>query len=162
MIRIRCFGPRELFPKGFSGAQYSLSHHLCAQFNVCSQALDCASALDRVYRFQPLYLLMAARQTSIITTTAPPAPTLVMNVETEPAVFTTPAVVFPTRVEQHPSIITSLLALVTRVRAATIAPRKVLAGTSGKLSHTVRHRLSLQNPSCQDHSDSLSCHSEPR
>ena len=53
----------------------SLSHHLCALINFCSQALDCASALDRVCRFQPLYLLMAARQTSIITTTAPPANT---------------------------------------------------------------------------------------
>ena len=39
--------------------RYSLSRHLCAPSNVCSQALDCASALDRVCRFQPLYLLMA-------------------------------------------------------------------------------------------------------
>ena len=37
--------------------RHSLSHHLCALFNVCSQAHDCASALDRVCRFQPLYLL---------------------------------------------------------------------------------------------------------
>ena len=74
----------------------SLSHHLRALFNVCSQALDCASALDRVCRLQPLYLLMAARQTSIITTTAPPpAPTLATIVETEPAVLTSPVVVFP-------------------------------------------------------------------
>ena len=57
------------------------------------------SALDRVCRFQPLCLLMAARQTSIITTTAPPAPALAANVETEPAVFTSD-VVLPTRVEQ--------------------------------------------------------------
>ena len=82
--------------------------------------------LDRVCRFQPLYLLMAARQTSIITTTAPPAPTLATNVETESAVFT-PVVVFLTRLEQHSSTITSSLALVTRVSAATIAPRKVFA-----------------------------------
>ena len=46
---------------------------------------------------------MAARQTSI-TTTAPPAPALAANVETEPAVFTSD-VVLPTRVEQHPSVI---------------------------------------------------------
>ena len=107
--------------------RYSLSHHLCALFDVCSQALDCASALDRVYRFQPLCLLMAARQTSIITTTAPPVPALAANVETEPAVFATPDVVCPTRVKRHPPVITVLLALVTRVSAATIAPHKVLA-----------------------------------
>ena len=71
---------------------------LCTLFDVCSQALDCASALDRVCRFQPLCLLMAARQTSIIITTAPPAPALAANVETEPAVFTSD-VVLPTRVE---------------------------------------------------------------
>ena len=113
--------------------RYSVFHHLCALFNVCFQAFDCASVLDRVCRFQLLYLLMAARQTSIITTTAPPVPTLATNVETESAVFTTPAVVFPTRVEQHSSTITSLFALVTRVRAATVAPRKVLAATIASL-----------------------------
>ena len=31
--------------------RYSLSHHLCALFDVCFQALDCASALNRVCRF---------------------------------------------------------------------------------------------------------------
>ena len=60
----------------------------------------CLNAGPRL-RFQPLCLLMAARQTSIITTTAPPAPALAANLETEPAVFT-PDVVFPTRVEQNP------------------------------------------------------------
>ena len=105
---------------------FSVSPRLCTLFDVCSQVLDCASVLDRVCRFQPLCLLMAARQTSIITTTAPPAPALAANVETEPAVFTSD-VVLPTRVEQHQSAITLLLALVTRVRAAKIAPRKVLA-----------------------------------
>ena len=113
--------------------RYALSHHLGALFNVCSQALDCASALDRVCRFQPLSLLMAARQTRIMTTTAPPAPTLATNVGTESAVNTTPATVFPTRLELHPRTITSSLALVTRARAATIAPRKVLAGTIASL-----------------------------
>ena len=113
--------------------RYSLSHHLCALFNVCYQALDCASALDRVCRLQPLYLLMAARHTSIITTTAPPAPTLATNVETESIVFPAPAVVFTTRFEQHQSTITSSLARVIRARAATIAPRKVVAGTIASL-----------------------------
>ena len=36
-------------------------------------------------------------------------------------------------------------ALVTRVRAATIAPRKVFSGDNRKLAHTARHRLSFQN-----------------
>ena len=99
---------------------------------VCSRALDCASGLDRVFRFQTLCLLMAARQTSIMITTAPPAPALAANVETEPAAFTSD-VVLPTRVEQHPSVITLLFELVNRVSAATIAPRKVFAGIIASL-----------------------------
>ena len=54
------------------------------------------------------------------------------NVETEAAVFTSD-VVLATRVEQHPSVIALLLALVTRVSAATIAPRKVFAGIIASL-----------------------------
>ena len=42
-------------------------------FNVLSRALDCASALGRICRLHTPHLLMAARQTSIILTTAPPA-----------------------------------------------------------------------------------------
>ena len=87
---------------------------------------------------------MAARQTSIITTTAPPAPALAANVETEPAVFTSD-VVLPTRVEQHPSVVTLLLALVTRVSAATTAPRKVFAGIIASLFIQLTHRLCFQN-----------------
>ena len=60
------------------------------------------------------------------------SPALAANVETEPAVFTSD-VVLPTRVEQHPSVITVLLAPVTRVSAATIAPRKVCAGKIASL-----------------------------
>ena len=85
---------------------------------------------------------MDARQTSIKSTAAPLAPTLATNVETKSAVLTTPAVVFPTRVKLHPSTITSLLALVSRVGAATIAPRKVLAV---RFAHAARRRLSFQN-----------------
>ena len=44
-------------------------------FDFLSRALDCASALGRIRRLHTLHLLMAARQTSIIPTTAPPAPT---------------------------------------------------------------------------------------
>ena len=111
---------------------------------VCSRALDCASGLDRVFRFQTLCLLMAARQTSIMITTAPPAPALAANVETEPAAFTSD-VVLPTRVEQHPSVITLLFELVNRVSAATIAPRKVFAGIIASLLIQLVIALSFQN-----------------
>ena len=86
----------------------NLTHTL---FDVCSQALDCTSALHRVCRLHTLHLLMATRQTSIITTTAPPAPAPAMSVEIESVVYTIPVVVFSTRFEQHPSTITSSLAL---------------------------------------------------
>ena len=43
-------------------------------FDFLSRALDCASALGRIRRLHTLHLLMAACQTSIIPTTAPPAP----------------------------------------------------------------------------------------
>ena len=87
---------------------------------------------------------MAARQTSIITTAAPPAPALAANVETELAVFTSD-VVLPTRVEQHPTIITLLLALSTRVSAATTAPRKVFAGIIASLLIQLAMGLSFRN-----------------
>ena len=45
-------------------------------FDFLSRALDCASALGRIRRLHTLHLLMAARQTSIVFTTAPPAPAL--------------------------------------------------------------------------------------
>ena len=51
----------------------SLSHHLRALSTFVLRALDCASALDHVCRLQPLYLLTATHQTSIITTTGPAA-----------------------------------------------------------------------------------------
>ena len=43
-------------------------------FDFLSRALNCASALGRIRRLHALHLLTAARQTSIVLTTAPPAP----------------------------------------------------------------------------------------
>ena len=52
--------------------------------------LDCTSALGRVCWFHALYLLMAARQTSIISATAPPDPAFITNAEADPVAFTIP------------------------------------------------------------------------
>ena len=93
---------------------------------------------------------MAARQTSIITTTAPPAPNLALAREcarmwpdlSRPCSLQMSCFWWgPTRVEQHPSgvgaRIALLLALVTRVSAATIAPRNFgVRGDNRKLAHT--------------------------
>ena len=141
--------------------RYSLSHHLRALCNVCSQALACASALDRICRVQPPYLLMAARQTSNITTTTPPAPTLATNVETESAVFTTPVVVFPlvSNSTRPQSLRRSRWSLVPGLQRSHLA--KCSQGRLQACSYSSPSPL-FAEPSCQDRSDSLSCHSEPR
>ena len=105
---------------------------------------------------------MAARQTSIITMTALPAPALPANVEAEPAVFTSD-VVLPIYVEQHPSVITVLFAQVTRVSAATTAPRKVFAVIVASLLIQLAIAFFFSpKPSYQSRSDFLWCRSEPR
>ena len=69
---------------------------------------------------------MAVHQTSIISTTAPPAPAFVTNVEVDPVVSTTPvAFTIPpfSCLNQYPLTITSSLALSARV-SSQMSPRQ--------------------------------------
>ena len=116
--------------------RYSLSHH---------QALDCASALDRVCRLQPLHLLMAARQTSITTTTAPPAPNTrhecgdrVSRVHHSSCCVSHSCRTAP--IHNHLVARTGHLCQGCNDRASQGA-----RGDDCKLAHTARHRLSFKN-----------------
>ena len=122
---------------------YSLSHHLCALFNVCSQALDCASALDRVCRFQPLCLLMAARQTSIMTTTAPPAHSPRMWRPSQPCA-PLQLLCFPlVSNSTHPNHI--VVRTGHSCQGRNDRTPQSSRGDDCKLARTARHRLSFQN-----------------
>ena len=83
---------------------------------------------------------------------SPSAPTLATTV-TEPAVLTTPVVVFPNRFEQHQST------FVPGLQRSHLAKR-----SQGRLQACSYSSPSppFPEPSCRDCSDSLSCHSEPR
>ena len=75
--RVDCvlFVERSLFHQSVH-TEYTQSTWTHALFDFLSRALDCASALGRIRRLRALHLLMAARPTSIVLTTAPPAPAL--------------------------------------------------------------------------------------
>ena len=106
--------------------------------------LDCTSALVRDCRLHTLYLLMAARQTSIISATAPPAPAFVTNVEVDLVVSTIP-VAFTV-----PLTITSSLALSAHV-SSQVSPRKF---HFARVIHNTANRLvTVKTPSLLTRSD---------
>ena len=83
-----------------------------------------------------LYLLMAARQTSIISATAPPAPAFVTNVEVDPVVSTIPVAFTIPSFEPVPTHDSSL-ALSARV-SSQVSPRqfhlaRVIHNTANRL-----------------------------
>ena len=84
-------------------------------------------------RLHALYLLMAARQTSIISATAPPAPAFVTNVEVDPVVSTIPVVssqISPRQLHFARAIHNTANRLVTTT-ASSLLTRSDLASLSG-------------------------------
>ena len=99
----------------------------CTLFDFLFRALDCASALGRIRRLQALHLLMAARQTSTVLTTAPPAPALPHELgdRSSRTRYSRLRVLHSFQVT---SLNSSLFALIVRTKIAASTPPKAIAG----------------------------------